>query len=128
MSLWSVIAVFFGGGLGSLLRFGISRTVIQFGYQGRFPLSTLLANLIACVLLAALVFLALKDRSMNESWKLFWIVGVCGGFSTFSTFSYENWILYRDGHLLILGLNLLLSIVLGIAIFVFAHRFLSVAA
>lgn len=126
MKLINLVAIFVGGGLGSVARFLVSRLVISVGYKSNFPLATLLANLGACIVMALVLSFTLRDKSISESWSLFWLVGVCGGFSTFSTFSYENWLLVKDGLYGVLALNILLSVVMCVGIFVVATRLLNV--
>lgn len=126
MKLINLVAIFVGGGLGSVARFLVSRLVISVGYKSNFPLATLLANLGACIVMVLVLSFTLRDKSISESWSLFWLVGVCGGFSTFSTFSYENWLLVKDGLYGVLALNILLSVVMCVGIFVVASRLINV--
>lgn len=126
MKLINLVAIFVGGGLGSVARFLVSRLVISVGYKSNFPLATLLANLGACIVMALVLSFTLRDKSISESWSLFWLVGVCGGFSTFSTFSYENWLLVKDGLYGVLALNILLSVIMCVGVFVVASRLLNV--
>jgi len=79
--------VFLGGGLGSICRYGISKLLS--GNHFDFPLATLLANIISCIILGYLFGVTLKAGLTNQA-KLLWMTGFCGGFSTFSTFSLER--------------------------------------
>jgi CrcB protein len=114
-ALW----VFIGGGLGSLLRFGFSK-VFPFS-PNYFPWSTLLSNVLAALLLA-IVVAYFKDSSKWQLIQPFIVIGVCGGLSTFSTFSYENFQLLQQGQLALFWINLLLSFGLSLLLFfVFAR-------
>jgi len=100
--------VFIGGGLGSICRYGIARILRDL--ETDFPLATLLANLLACVVLGALVGLSLKGN-LNSPAKLIFMTGFCGGFSTFSTFSYETYDLLQSGNYFIAFSNIFLSVI-----------------
>lgn len=105
------LMVFIGGGAGSVLRFAISVFMQRFAIV--FPAATLLSNLIAALLIGILSVSMLKSQS--NMWLLL-ATGVCGGLSTFSTFSLETVQLYRDGHATLAGLNVVLSLLLCIAV------------
>lgn len=115
----TVLWVFIGGGLGSLLRYFISKAV---PFQGvGFPWATLLSNIIASLVLAIVVY-QFKD---SEKWASLYplvVVGICGGLSTFSTFSYENFILLQQGQLAIFLVNIVFSLGLGLLAFWFFAR------
>ena len=107
------LAVFIGGGLGSILRYGISLLISK--DLTHFPLATFISNLLACIILASLVKLSLKGE-IESKMMLLAATGFCGGFSTFSTFSLENIELIKTGHFGVAILNAVVSVVIcGIA-------------
>lgn len=108
------LIVFLGGGIGSVLRFGIGKLIPFKGIS--FPWATFLSNLLAC-LIFAIALLAIQKSPKNEWIQPFLLVGICGGFSTFSTFSFENYQLFQSGNFGILLLNIFVSLTLGFGSF-----------
>ena len=94
MTLKAVLMVFIGGGIGSLLRYFLS--LLLSPISQKFPYATLAANIISCILLGFLIGISTKNALSHEM-KLFLMVGLCGGFSTFSTFSAESYQLFNAG-------------------------------
>ena len=90
----SFLWVFLGGGLGSICRFAIAKWMNA--SQLDFPLATLIANALACILLGFLFAFNLKTE-LPSSLKWLLMTGFCGGFSTFSTFSNETFQLLQNG-------------------------------
>lgn len=112
MAFW---LVFLGGGLGSVSRYGISILSSKF-YLGKFPLGTFISNILACILLAWIIYI-LKDKVSGQPWVFpLLITGFCGGFSTFSTWSNETFVLIENGNYGIAIANILLSILVGIGL------------
>lgn len=109
--LKSFLFIFLGGGLGSLARYGVGRWIGTL-HTHYFPFGTLAANVVACFALGLLVGISSARQDFSPSAKLFWTVGFCGGFSTFSTFSLETISLFQTGYtsasLLYVGLSLVL--------------------
>ena len=99
----SVLLVGTGGALGAMGRYGLS----LLPWRGEFPLLTLLTNLLGAVLIGFIAGLAGRGRL-----NLFWKTGVCGGFTTFSTFSLESLTLLERGKWLLGGSYMLLSMAL----------------
>ena len=89
-----IIYIFLGGGIGSVLRYGIAWLLRHL--QLDFPVATLTANGLSCILLGFLAGISTQGF-FSPSVRAFFIIGVCGGFSTFSTFSYETLTLLQTG-------------------------------
>lgn len=102
-------AVFIGGGLGSVLRFGISLFVSQY-YKTVFPIATLLSNVLSCLVFALVIYMLGGKLNTDMSLRLLLITGFCGGFSTFSAFSYETVELVRSGNAAYAAVNILVSV------------------
>jgi len=109
--MFNALAVFVGGGLGSLCRYGLSLLVPNSGTA--FPMATLMANICACFVLGYLTDYLLRD-TLSDHWKLLLGTGFCGGFSTFSTFSKETLELSQGGVTMWAVVYLILSLVLGV--------------
>jgi len=114
----NILMIFVGGGLGSLARYGIS-VFVKSNFQFVFPLATLLSNIISCVVLAIVVGIFSEKVLTNNSLAALIVIGFCGGFSTFSTFSFETVELFRNGNNSFAIANILISITacLGIIFF-----------
>ena len=106
------LLVFLGGGLGSILRYWISKNLNS--YYSNFYLGTFLVNIIGCLLIGILVGLTLKHNYITQNQTLLLATGFCGGFTTFSTFALESNILLKESSILYTSLYLGLSVALGI--------------
>lgn len=85
-----------GAGLGGLARYALG-TWVMTRYGGRFPLGTLLINLLGSFLIGVLMTLFTERFQPHPNWRLFLVVGVLGGFTTFSSFEYETFQAVRGG-------------------------------
>jgi len=109
-----LLLVFLGGGLGSTVRFSLGKWVNAL-HNHHFPWGTLVVNVVACFILGFVIGLADHKQLISVSSRLFWTVGFCGGFSTFSTFSNETLYLLQAGLTISLILYISLSLLLCIA-------------
>ncbi|MBA7518991.1 putative fluoride ion transporter CrcB [subsurface metagenome] len=101
-----------GGFIGSVARFYVSKLNLYIDFFS-IPLGTLLVNVAGSFVIGFLIGIAVKSPLLTLEWRLFLMVGLCGGFTTFSTFSSENLMLLHNGQfvsiLLYTGLSLLLG-------------------
>jgi len=103
-----------GGMIGAIIRYGAGGLVHRL-YAGRFPLGTLLINAAGCLAIGFLFTMA-EDRGVMSAYaRLFVFVGVLGGFTTFSSFGYETFTLWRDGLAARALLNVAANMILGLA-------------
>jgi CrcB protein len=104
------LLVFVGGGLGSCVRYGIMRFSATY-WNPHFPNATLLSNTLSSILLGLIVGLTLDKSAVGLTTRLLLVTGFCGGFSTFSAFSFETFEFLRNGQtgtaLLNIGYNVI---------------------
>lgn len=108
------LLVFLGGGLGSVARYGLARWLpLTDLAKGHMPWATLLANVLACIVLGIGLGLASREILIRPL-QLLLLTGFCGGFSTFSTFGLEVFLLAEEGFSGVALLYLLLSLTGGV--------------
>lgn len=108
----NVICVGLGGMVGSMCRYLLGLLPLQTGTG--FPVKTWLINLLGAFVIGMLSALATREPGLSPSWTLFWKTGVCGGFTTFSTFALETADLLQQGQGGMAALYALSSMVLGV--------------
>lgn len=108
-----VILVGIGGFAGTVARYLIGLIPLKNG--GAFPWKTLAINILGAFFIGLISAAAAKNESVNSHLVLMLKVGLCGGFTTFSTFAFENEELLKSGQMGLSVLYICLSIVLGIA-------------
>jgi CrcB protein len=109
----NILLVGFGGGLGSMARYLCQKWAAD-NYPHAFPWGTFAVNVTGCFAIGIFWGLAFKSFDTNESWKLFLMTGLCGGFTTFSAFTLEGVGLLREQRLLLFFSYVTASVVLGL--------------
>ena len=90
------LVVLAGAGLGGLARY-VAGTWIMSKYGGRFPLGTFVINVTGAFLIGVLMTLLTERLQPHPNWRLFLVVGILGGYTTFSSFEYEAFQAVRGG-------------------------------
>ncbi len=104
--------VFLGGGFGSMLRYLISKNLNH--YFTHFYLGTFTVNVLGCFIIGCLLSLAVKSNFLSQNQLLFLATGFCGGFTTFSTFAYEQQNLLKTAGFLHFSVYTVASLAVGI--------------
>ena len=111
---WRLIAaVAIGGALGSVARYLLG-AFIQDRAATAFPFGTFVINVVGSLLLGFFVQIGLESSAFSTEVRFFLTTGFCGGFTTFSTFSYETYRLIEDGEYRTAGLYVVSSVVLSL--------------
>lgn len=121
-----------GSALGGILRFGLTRLTL--GWNSSFPWSTIAVNILGSFVIGYFGTLTVSGSrfAVSENMRLFVMVGVCGGFTTFSSFSLQSFDLLREGAwwraLLNIGLSVVLCLTAVAVGHILAHRINGTAA
>ncbi|MEN8928120.1 MAG: CrcB family protein [Flavobacteriales bacterium] len=114
-----IIAIFIGGGLGSLARFGVSQIT-----PSGFAYGTLVSNVLACVVMSLALYVFSSKIETSSFLKYLIVIGFCGGFSTFSTFSFETFEFIRSGNFMLATINILVNVAFCLFVFyIFRNSF-----
>ena len=115
-SMMSAALVAGGGAVGSLVRWSVGVIVARFWPAAMFPWATLMVNLTGSFLFGVAAALAIPaDGPVKEPLKLLVLTGFLGGFTTFSSFSYETLKLVQEGRLAVAFANVAVQVLLGLA-------------
>jgi CrcB protein len=111
----NLVYVGVGGLLGSIGRYLLTGAVHQIFPNAFFPLGTAVVNVLGCFLIGLISGLAELRSLLSPEWRMFLLIGLLGGFTTFSTFGYETIALVRDGAFLTALANVLVQVALGLS-------------
>lgn len=115
ITLPNSLLIFIGAGLGGVLRYWVSNG-IYFLLGRQFPYGTLVANVTGCFLMGLLFVLTLeRSVSMASQFRALLLIGLLGGYTTFSSFSIETFSLFESGSWFSALTNIFLSIIMCIA-------------
>lgn len=112
--LKQILLVGLGGFFGSVARFFVSKLNLQYDILS-IPVGTLTVNVVGSFIIGFLTGISAKSNLLSLEWRLFLMVGICGGFTTFSSFSNENLMLMHNGQYFTVLLYTSLSVILGFA-------------
>ncbi len=105
-----------GGFIGALARYGLSGLVHRQVPFATFPYGTMAVNLIGCCAIGVIAGFAESRQLFGPEFRTFALIGVIGGFTTFSTFGYETFAMLRDAEYLRVAANVGVHVVLGLAL------------
>jgi CrcB protein len=108
-----LVIVAIGGAIGTAARYWLSG-VVQNSAQTFFPTGTLAVNVLGCLVIGFLGGLAARPEGLGINTRLFLMVGICGGFTTFSAFGFETLQLLTEGETWQAGLNITAQLVGGL--------------
>ena len=118
--LKTILFIGLGSFTGGVLRFLMSRW-LQHLVLGAFPLGTFVVNVLGCLAIGLFYGLFEQGNLMNPNLKMFLTVGLCGGFTTFSTFMNENFLLAKDENFFYMALYVMLSLLVGFFMLYVGH-------
>ena len=112
--LKNILLVGFGGGIGSIACYLCQKYLYEW-YPNPFPLGTFLVNILGCFLIGLVYGLSEKGNLLTPEWRMLLTTGFCGGYTTFSTFAFDNVNLLKNNDFLYFGLYTGGSVILGIS-------------
>lgn len=112
----SILLVALGGAIGSVTRFKMSGWVLHHAANWRFPIGTLVVNVIGCLVAGLLAGMAVKQDVFSPEARVFLFTGLLGGFTTFSAFGLETLLLLKRGEAVLALTNVAVSITAGLLV------------
>lgn len=115
------IIVFIGAGLGGVLRYWLSGFVYKF-FHPTFPYGTLSVNVLGSFIIGVVMYYFDANELISQQLRIFLTIGLCGGLTTFSTFSYETINFLKEREFLYAGLNILLNLFLTLFVLFVSYK------
>lgn len=108
-----LLLIALGGAIGSVCRYGLS-TIVQRSTSPFFPYGTFTVNVLGCLVFGIIMGAARERFVLGPSERAFLLIGILGGFTTFSTFGYETFALLQDGEFVRAAANAIGQVVFGL--------------
>ena len=109
----NVLLVALGGSIGAVARYGLAGLVQRFTTP-YFPLGTFVVNIVGCLVFGILAGIAEQRFVLGPQARAFLLIGILGGFTTFSSFTFETFQLLRDAEFMQASLNAIGQVVIGL--------------
>jgi len=109
----NILLIAIGGAIGSVSRYGCQKWIYQL-FPHPFPLGTFVVNILGSLLIGLFFGLSEKGNIMSPEWRIFLTTGLCGGYTTFSTFSFESLSLVKEGNYVYALMYIVLSVMFGL--------------
>lgn len=109
-----IFLVALGGAFGSVARYKLSGWVLHHTVDWKFPAGTFAVNVLGCLVAGVLAGVVEKHGVLSPETRLLLFTGVLGGFTTFSAFGLETMFLLKRGDILVAGMNIVLSVIVGL--------------
>ena len=106
----------FGGFIGALARYGLSGLVQRSSQLATFPYGTMAVNLLGCLVIGVIAGLVESRKLFSPEFRVFALIGILGGFTTFSTFGYETFAMIRSEEYLPAAANVAIHVILGLTL------------
>jgi CrcB protein len=109
----NLLVIAIGGALGAVARYLLSMLVLR-ASGTLFPLGTFVVNVIGCLVFGAIAGVTAQRVQISPATRLFLLTGILGGFTTFSSYAFESFVLVRDGQMLWATINITGQVVAGL--------------
>jgi len=104
--------VMLGAAMGGVARYALG-SAIGWKFGGRLPLGTIIVNITGCFLIGLIATMLSERPDVHPNWRLFLVVGILGGYTTFSSFGWETYESVRGGNALFGLINVIVSVAAG---------------